>query len=145
MRHDDDVYLRAPALLAQLASRPPVRVWTGTLNAGVHHWLTSVGKSSQAARESFSFHSDFALLVADSLRILAFPLHFWAEARSSCGLQQDPVWLNSFRDLRLSASEPLQSPVAVSAMTTAIRSIATTEQRWPRLFVGNDRPRLQSG
>ncbi|CAJ1382420.1 unnamed protein product [Effrenium voratum] len=29
VRHDDDVYLRAPALLAQLASRPPVRYLWG--------------------------------------------------------------------------------------------------------------------
>ncbi|CAE7846869.1 GALT1 [Symbiodinium necroappetens] len=34
VRHDDDVYLRAPALLAQLASRPPVRYLWGMIDHG---------------------------------------------------------------------------------------------------------------
>ncbi|CAJ1432471.1 unnamed protein product [Effrenium voratum] len=34
VRHDDDVYLRAPALLAQLASRPPVRYLWGMFDHG---------------------------------------------------------------------------------------------------------------
>ncbi|CAK9015583.1 unnamed protein product [Durusdinium trenchii] len=34
VRHDDDVYLRAPALLAQLASRPPIRYLWGMFDHG---------------------------------------------------------------------------------------------------------------
>lgn len=34
VRHDDDVYLRAPALLTQLASRPPVRYLWGMIDHG---------------------------------------------------------------------------------------------------------------
>ena len=34
VRHDDDVYLRAPALLAQLAARPPVRYFWGNFDHG---------------------------------------------------------------------------------------------------------------
>eukprot|EP00928_Gymnodinium_smaydae_P001503 TRINITY_DN10549_c0_g1_i1.p1 TRINITY_DN10549_c0_g1~~TRINITY_DN10549_c0_g1_i1.p1 ORF type:complete len:346 (+),score=79.26 TRINITY_DN10549_c0_g1_i1:98-1039(+) len=34
VRHDDDVYLRAPALLAQLAARPPVRYFWGMIDHG---------------------------------------------------------------------------------------------------------------
>ena len=34
VRHDDDVYLRAPALLAQLSSRPPIRYFWGMFDHG---------------------------------------------------------------------------------------------------------------